>query len=82
MAKWWAQPSFWLNLIGGLIDFGQWELGKNFWPGAAVDITIALGALQIIANMIGGSTAMATLKNTVGDLTKKLDLALGHKSSG
>jgi hypothetical protein len=68
MAKFWAQRIFWLNLIGFLLQLGQYLAGQNFWPSLAVPLAIVLVALQIIANMIGGGAVVASLKNQAAGL--------------
>jgi hypothetical protein len=60
-----TQRIFWLNLIGFLIQLAQYLLGQHYWPGADVPLAIVLAALQILANMIGGGTAMAKLKKAL-----------------
>jgi hypothetical protein len=59
--NWVGQKTFWVNLLVAIIVLGQYFIGKGFWPNQAAAISIVLGGLQIIVNMITGTVTAVRL---------------------
>ena len=71
---------FWLNLIGVLIQIGQYIMGQNLWPEYSNLLTVILTCLQIVSNAIAGtvqSQQVAKLK-AVNTALKEYNTSL-HK---
>jgi type VI protein secretion system component VasK len=67
--NWLGQRTFWVNLLVAIIVLGQYFIGRGFWPNQAAMISVILGGLQILVNMITGTVisvqlAMARQENT------------------
>lgn len=45
---------FWINLLGLLVNVGQYFLTNNLAPDYTMLITTIIGVLQVIANSVAG----------------------------
>ena len=59
---WWKQPKFYLNIIGLLVNIGQYFLTNHYLPQYAVYITIIIGVLQIVSNTIAAMVQNDSIK--------------------
>jgi hypothetical protein len=50
----WKSKFFWLNIIGLIINIGQYFITNNLAPNYTILITSIIGILQIIANSLAG----------------------------